>query len=95
MLELLHDVSGLLNGGKTYYNRLSLIDGTIIDNDISKIPEDTKILLVSLYREEENEAEKKKVKIEYPKEELKGIIGNIYDVKDKEQADFLKNLKAR
>lgn len=47
MLELLHDVSGLLNGGKVYFNRLSLIDGTVIDNDITKIPEDTKILLVS------------------------------------------------
>ncbi len=47
MLELLHDVSGLLNGGKKYYNRLTLIDGTIIDNEITKIPEDTKILLVS------------------------------------------------
>ena len=38
MLELLHDVSGLLNGGKKYFNRLSLIDGTPIDNDISGIP---------------------------------------------------------
>jgi hypothetical protein len=47
MLELLHDVSGLLNGGKVYFNRLSLIDGTVIDNDITKIPEDTKIMLVS------------------------------------------------
>jgi hypothetical protein len=47
MLELLHDVSGLLNGGKKYYNRLTLIDGTIIDNEITQIPEDTKILLVS------------------------------------------------
>ena len=47
MLELLHDVSGLLNGGKKYYNRLTLIDGTIIDNEITKIPEDTKMLLVS------------------------------------------------
>ena len=47
MLELLHDVSGLLNGGKKYYNRLTLIDGTIIDNEITKIPEETKILLVS------------------------------------------------
>jgi hypothetical protein len=47
MLELLHDVSGLLNGGKVYFNRLSLIDGTVVDNDITKIPEDTKILLVS------------------------------------------------
>ena len=38
MLELLHDVSGLLNGGKVYFNRLSLIDGTVIDNEITKIP---------------------------------------------------------
>jgi hypothetical protein len=35
------------------------------------------------------------VKIQEPKEILKGITGNIYDVKDKISADFLKNLKAR
>ncbi len=56
MLELLHDVSGLLNGGKLYFNRLSLIDGTVLDNDITKIPEDAKILLVSHF-EEENDLE--------------------------------------
>ena len=53
MLELLHDVSGLLNGGKTYFNRLSLIDGSVIDNDITKIPDDTKILLVSQYEDDQ------------------------------------------
>ena len=53
MLELLHDVSGLLNGGKVYFNRLSLIDGTVIDNDITKIPDDTKILLVSKFEDDQ------------------------------------------
>ena len=52
MLELLHDVSGLLNGGRKYFNRLTLIDGTVIDNEITRIPEDTKIMLVSCSTEE-------------------------------------------
>lgn len=63
MLELLHDISGLLNGGKLYYNRLSLIDGTILDNDITKIPEDTKILLVSHFEEDNDLDRARTIKI--------------------------------
>lgn len=47
MMELLYDISKVLNGGKRYYNRLSTIDGCHIDKDITKIPEDAKLLVVS------------------------------------------------
>ena len=46
MLELLHDISVLLNGGKSYFTKLMLIDGAEISMDITKIPDDARLILV-------------------------------------------------
>ena len=47
MLELLYEVSVILNGGQRYYNRVCLIDGTEIEPLITKFPEDCNIVIVS------------------------------------------------
>jgi len=47
MLELLHDISSVLNGGKVFYNTLTTMEGNRLQVDITQIPEDTRILIVS------------------------------------------------
>ena len=51
MLELLYDISKVLKGGLSHFNRMSLIDGTHLELDITCIPEDCKLIIVSLVPE--------------------------------------------
>lgn len=85
MLELLHDVSAILNGGQKYFNQLRLLDGTLLEPDITKIPDDCYILIVSKVPDEELPERHK----------FLGLKGNIYDVKDQKDADLIKNMKVR
>jgi hypothetical protein len=82
MLELLHDISHILNGGKVFYNTLATMDGKPIPLDITKIPEDAQIIVVSNQPQETIEA-------------FKGLKGNVYNIKDKKEAETIRNLKNR
>ena len=81
MLELLHDISSVLNGGNVFYNTLTTMEGNRLPVDITQIPEDARILIVS-YQAPEAPT-------------FKGIKGNIYDVKVEKDAEAIRNLKNR
>jgi hypothetical protein len=83
MLELLHDISSVLNGGKLYFNTLTTMEGKPVPMDITKLPEDIQIFVVSY---------------QPPfsiNKQNKGIQGNIYDIKDEKDAEAIRNIKNR
>ena len=47
MLEMLHDISVIFNGGTKFFNRLNMLEGTLLELDITSIPEECKLLVVS------------------------------------------------
>ena len=86
MLELLHDISSILNGGKVFYNTLTTMEGDSLPVDITQIPEDARILIVS-YQAQAAAPE--------ASSNFKGIKGNIYDIKQEKDAEAIRNLKNR
>lgn len=83
MLEMLHDISVVMTGGIKYFNRLNLLDGTFVELDITSIPEECKLLVVS-HVPDKGEVVSFKEQLSF-----QGIKGNIYENKDDK---FLQNL---
>ena len=88
IVELLFEVSRILNGGLKYFNQLSLLDGSkldILSKGVTAIPEECKLVIVS-HVALENEGG------DY---HFKGLKGNIYEPRDEQSAHLLKTMKMR
>ena len=90
MLELLYDISKILKGDPSYFNRMSLIDGTHLEQDITSIPQDCRLIIVSQVPEFNQGTISFKDHFAF-----KGLKGNIYDIKDERDAQKLKILRQK
>lgn len=90
MLELLFDISKLLKGEASYFNRMSLIDGTHLEQDITSIPLDCKLILVSKVPDFEPGTISFKDQFAF-----KGLKGNVFTVTDERQQTRLQVQRQR